>query len=245
MSHKVELLEGALIISDAHYSTSRPELLSLIKDIHSKRIITSQLILMGDIFDALFREVPKTLQNNEEMIKLLNEISQDTELIYLEGNHDFNLAQIFTDAKVVSLKEQPFICQFKDKKVALAHGDFDVGRVYSIYTTLIRSSIVLSLLSFIDRLTNHSILNKLNLYLDKKDDCKEFVGFEAYIQKRKLQQYECEYFIEGHFHQNKSFVFEDFNYVNLAAFACNQRYFSVELIKDNELMIEENLYVEI
>ncbi|MDQ7069043.1 MAG: hypothetical protein Q9M40_14350 [Sulfurimonas sp.] len=68
MSHNIELQEGALLISDAHYSSSRPELLSLIKDIHSKKIPTTQLILMGDIFDALFGEVPTTQEKNREMI---------------------------------------------------------------------------------------------------------------------------------------------------------------------------------
>jgi len=245
MSHNIELQEGALIISDAHYSTARPQFLSLVKDIHSKKIPTSQLILMGDIFDALFIQVPKTQDNNKEIIELLNLISKDTELIYLEGNHDFNLQGIFLNAKVICLKEQPLICSYKDKRVALAHGDFDNGISYKAYTAFIRNSLVLFLLNFINTLTNNFILNKLNAYLDKKDDCKEFIGFESYIKNRQLDTFECEYFIEGHYHQNKSFSFLKFNYINLAAFACNQRYFTVKSFKNNELMIDENEYVEI
>lgn len=245
MSHNIELKEGALIISDAHYSSSRPELLALIKDIHSKKILISQLILMGDIFDALFKQVPKTQDNNKEVIKLLNEISEETELIYLEGNHDFNLQGIFLNAKIIGLNEQPIICSFKDKRVALAHGDFDIGIAYKIYTSFIRNSLMLFLLNFINTLTNNYILNKLDTYLDKKDDCKEFIGFETYIKNRQLDVFKCEYFIEGHYHQNMSFSYPKFNYINLAAFACNQRYFTVKLIKDNELKIDENKYMEI
>ncbi|MDF1882689.1 UDP-2,3-diacylglucosamine hydrolase [Sulfurimonas sp. SAG-AH-194-C21] len=245
MSHNIELQEGALIISDAHYSTARPKLLSLIKDIHSKKIITPQLILMGDIFDALFIQVPKTQENNREMIELLNEISEEIELIYLEGNHDFNLQNIFLNAKVISLKEQPIICSFQDKKVALAHGDFDIGVSYQIYTAFIRNSLVLNVLNIINSLTNNFILTKLDSYLDEKDDCKEFIGFETYTQGRRLDTFGCKYFIEGHYHQNKSFSFSKLNYINLAAFACNQRYFTVKSTKDNELVIDENIYVEI
>ena len=245
MSHNIELKEGALIISDAHYSSSRPELLSLIKDIHSQKIITSQLVLMGDIFDALFKEVPKTQENNVEMIKLLNEISEKIELIYLEGNHDFNLQAIFLNAEIIPLKGQPLICSYKDKRVALAHGDFDIGLFYKIYTALIRNSFILYLLNKIDTWTSNSILKRLDSYLNTKDDCKEFIGFEEYIKNRNLNKFKCEYFIEGHYHQNRSFSFEQLNYINLAAFACNQRYFIVKSSKDNELMIDENLYVEI
>ncbi len=245
MSHNIQLKIGALIISDAHYSKERPELLALIKDIHANKIQTKQLLLMGDIFDTLFVEVKETQKQNKELIELLNEINKEIELIYLEGNHDFNLKNIFPDAKVVPLAEQPFKLQYKNKNIALAHGDFDIGLAYTLYSFLIRNSFVLSFLSLVNRLTNNFILNKLDAYLRKKDDCKEFVGFDSYIRNRNLQKYACEYFIEGHYHQNRSFDFGVFKYVNLAAFACNQRYFIVKLSEDNELDIEENSYVEI
>ena len=241
MSHNLELQEGAFVIADAHYSHLRPELLSLIKDIHSKKLLPSQLIFMGDVFDALFGNVPYTHKINEEMITLINEINEEMEVIYLEGNHDFNLRPIFPNAKIFSLSEQPVRCSYQDKKVCLAHGDFDVGFSYGLYSSLIRNSAVLFLLKTIDSLTNHSILKKLDSFLSKKDDCKEFVGFEDFISKRQLEGFECDYFIEGHYHQNRSFGFHKFNYINLAAFACNQRYFIVKSLKDKELLYEEKL----
>ena len=245
MSHNIELQEGALIISDAHYSSGRPQLLELIKDIDAKKITPPQLILMGDIFDALFLEVPQTQENNQEMIELLQRISQDISVIYLEGNHDFNLAAIFPHARVTPLSAQPLVCSYKDKKVALAHGDFDVGVIYKLYTQLIRNSIVLQLLNYIDRVGNHFILKKLDTFLAKKDDCKEFVGFEEYVKARNLEKYACDYFIEGHYHQNRSFRIKNFTYINLAAFACNQRYFIVKSSEDKKLFLEEKSYQEI
>lgn len=241
MSHNLELQEGAFVIADAHYSHLRPELLSLIKDIHSKKLLPSQLIFMGDVFDALFGNVPYTHKINEEMITLINEINKEIEIVYLEGNHDFNLAPIFPNAKIFSLSEQPVNCRYKDKKVCLAHGDFDVGFSYSLYSSLIRNRAVLFSLKTIDSLTNHSILKKLDKFLSKKDDCKEFMGFKEFISKRQLEKFGCDYFIEGHFHQNSTYDFEKFNYINLAAFACNQRYFIVKSIKDKELLYEEKL----
>ena len=242
MSHKqVEILEGAFVISDAHYSHLRPELLSLIKDIHSKKILPTQLILMGDIFDALFGEVPYTHIVNKEMISLINEISREIDVVYLEGNHDFNLSSVFLNAKVIPLNQQPLICSYQGKKICLAHGDFDVSFSYNVYSSIIRNRLVLQLLKTMDSITNNIILKKLDNFLAKKDDCKEFIGFKDFIFKRHLEQYKCDYFIEGHFHQIRSFSFRDCNYTNLAAFACNQRYFIVKSVNDKELLYEEQL----
>ena len=245
MSHKLELLEGACIISDAHYSKTRVELLSLIKDIASKKLLPSQLILMGDVFDALFGEIQHTHNENSEIIKLINEISLEIEVLYLEGNHDFNLMDIFPKAKVIAFAQQPISCKFKNQSVSLAHGDFDIGFLYKLYTLLIRSSAVLLFLKFINAMSNNAILKELDRHLAKKEDCNEFDGFREYIQNRSLQKYESDCFIEGHYHQNIAFNFDNFNYINLAAFACNQRYFIVKSSQDNKLVLEEKSYKEI
>lgn len=244
MSHKtevnsaIEILEGAFIVADAHYSHQRPQLLDFIKDIHSKRLQPTQLILMGDIFDALFGGVPFTEKTNKEMIKLLNEISLEIEVIYLEGNHDFNLKKIFPHVKVFPISMQPVTCRYGNKKILLAHGDIESDIGYRIYTALIRNPFILFLLTIIDTISGHYILKRLDNYLSKKDDCKEFTGLREYMSKRLENKYSCDYFVEGHFHQNKSIKFDDFTYINLGVFACNQRYFIVKS-SDIELLQEK------
>jgi len=101
----IELQEGAFIISDAHYSHQRGELLDFIKEIQSKQLVITQLILMGDIFDALFGGIDFTYKVNQELIDLINKISLEIDVIYLEGNHDFNLSKIFPHCKVYSIQE--------------------------------------------------------------------------------------------------------------------------------------------
>lgn len=96
MSHNIEIKEGAFVVADAHYSYLRPHLLNFLKEIHSKKLQPTQLLFLGDIFDTLFGAIPYTAKINQEAIKLLNEISQEIELIYLEGNHDFNLKKYFS-----------------------------------------------------------------------------------------------------------------------------------------------------
>ncbi len=240
MSHNVHILEGAYFISDAHYSYKRPELLDLIKAIHLKELQPTQLIFMGDIFDALFGSISNTLKNNQDMVKIINEISQSIEVIYLEGNHDFNLKDVFPYAKIFTIKQQPITCMYEDKKILLAHGDFESNFGYRAYTWLIRNPLILPVLNLLNNVFNDFVLKNLNKYLNVKDDCKEFIGLRKFISKRLEGKYSCDYFIEGHLHQNKIIKFDGFTYINLAAFACNQRYFIVKSSKELELLQEKN-----
>jgi len=235
----IEIKEGAFVVSDAHYSHFRPQFLEFIKAIHSKKLQSTQLIFLGDIFDILFYQIPYSQEINREAIQLINEISQEIEVIYLEGNHDFNLKYIFPHAKVFPISKQPVACGFDGKKVLLAHGDFGSVLQYRIYTAIIRNPFTLYFLRGVDFILNHLIIKKLDNYLSKKEDCKEFIGFREFVLKRLENRYDCDYFIEGHFHQNKIMVFDKFRYINLGVFACNQRYFSVKSSKDIELLEEK------
>lgn len=239
----IELKEGAFVISDAHYSHIRPHFLDFLKAIQAKKLQPTQLILMGDIFDTLFGNVPYTQEINFEAVKILNEISDEIEVIYLEGNHDFNLKTIFPKVKIFGINEQPVSVKYNKKSVLLAHGDIQSPMLYNIYTAVIRNPFVISVLNLIDSISGHAIINWLDEYLSKKDDCKEFSGFKVFIEKRLSKNYSCDYFVEGHFHQNKMLEFENFIYINLAAFACNQRYFIVKSFEDVEI-IEENIFLK-
>jgi len=242
MSHNaIKIQEGAFVIADAHYSHLRSELLEFIKEIHSKKLKPTQLIFMGDIFDALFGGIKYTEEENRELIDLIEDIAGFIEVIYFEGNHDFNLQAVFDKVKIFTISQQPVLCSYDDKKVYLAHGDFDGGFGYLVYTSLIRNRVLLFILRIIDNLTNNAILKFVDKHLSKKNDCNEFTGFESFVENRIANKYECAYFIEGHYHQNRSFKVNDLTYINLAAFACNQRYFIVKSFKDKELL-EENTF---
>jgi UDP-2,3-diacylglucosamine hydrolase len=242
MSHKtIELKEGAFIVSDAHFSPSRPELLDFIKAIYTKQLQPTQLVLMGDIFDTLFGGIDFTYIQNSELIRLINKISQEIEVFYLEGNHDFNLKSVFPNATIFPIQMQPIMTKYRDKKVYLAHGDFDGAFFYKFYTAFIRNPFNLFILKYIDMVLNHAILKYVDNHLGKKEDCNEFTDFKYFIKERFQGRFVADYFIEGHFHQNKSFNINDMYYVNLAAFACNQRYFIIKYSKDNNI-VEEKIF---
>ena len=77
----IKIKEGAFLISDAHYSDLRPELLGFLEDIESTKVEVPQLILMGDICDALFGGIEKTYKENQKIIRCINQISQRIEVV--------------------------------------------------------------------------------------------------------------------------------------------------------------------
>ncbi len=238
-----ELKPGALLVADAHYSDKRPELLGFLKAVAAKELPATQLILMGDIFDLLFGGIPVTQQRNAEAVATIRQIASEMEVVYLEGNHDFQLSRVFPQIKVFPLNRQPVACRFGDRNVLLAHGDWGTDLGYRIYTAMIRSRTVLWILNLINSLSSQAIIKWLDNYLDQKEDCSEFNGFEAYIKGRieRLDLTNIDDFIEGHFHQNKGFEAGNCRYFNLGAFACNQRYYEVQSVKDQKLL-KEALY---
>ena len=90
----LSIKQNSIFVADSHFNEKNRELLTFLEKIESKVIITSQLFLMGDIFDFLSCECKYFIKQNIEVITLLNKLSNDLEIIYLEGNHDFLLASI-------------------------------------------------------------------------------------------------------------------------------------------------------
>ncbi len=242
----IEIQEGALFVSDAHFNKPKGEdsFLSFLKHISQEQHRPPQLFLLGDIFDALFGGVPYTAVANEEAIELIEKIAADTQVVYLEGNHDFRLHSFFSkNVKIFPLKQQPLLCKARGKRVLLAHGDYDAPFGYRAYTALIRNPVVLFFLNIYDSLTNHSILNFVEKHMSKKEQCREFEWFDDFVKKRVQKGLACDVYIDGHFHQNKSYRFNTLHYINLGAFACNQRYFVVKFIQD-EIRLEEHTLAE-
>jgi len=235
--------EGAFFVADAHYNKkSNPYFLEFLKKIDKKELNPSQLFLVGDIFDALFGGVAYTAKDNQEVIDLLIKISKDTEVIYFEGNHDFRLVKFFPkNIKIFPFAKQPAVFACNGKKVAISHGDFDAPLGYKIYTALIRNRVVLFFLNIYDSLTSHSILKFVDKHMSKKEECKKLSWFDDFIKQRVKKFKCCDIYIDGHFHQNKTYSFENIKYINLGAFACNQRYFVVKLLQNEFILAQEYL----
>ena len=221
------LKEGAWLIADAHYAHYNTSLYDFLSKLEPEDL-PPQMIFMGDIFDLLFGHAPNSIESNRKMVDLLERISMQTEVVYLEGNHDFGLKEIFGNTiKIVERSQQPLIAIFADRRIALHHGDILQGIGYEIYTAWIRNRWVDRILNRIDTICNGAIIRWLENYNRKKRPCYRIEGFEERMRERMKimkEKYSFDIWIDGHYHQNVMFRFTDVEYVNLPAFACSGSY---------------------
>ncbi|HIP11706.1 MAG TPA: UDP-2,3-diacylglucosamine diphosphatase [Arcobacter sp.] len=222
----LNLKKDAIFIADSHYNHQRIDFENIMNDILSNKIETSQLFLMGDMFDFLCDEVSYFKKINQNVISKINQISQNIEVIYLEGNHDFNLKEIFPDIVLIKRENQPFIIEYNDEYIALSHGDIFTAFSYNVFTSIMRNKYFLKFLNMID--ISSFISKYFENKLVKKEICHDIDNFQLFAKNRiKLyQQYDAiSYIIEGHFHQGKRYL----NYINIPSLACDNFYTKVKI----------------
>ncbi|ADR33230.1 metallophosphoesterase [Sulfuricurvum kujiense DSM 16994] len=234
------LQEGAILIADAHCAPWRTSFIDFLHALESDKIVTPQLILMGDIFDMLYGPIQRSYRYSTEGIDLLNRLGKKIEIIYLEGNHDFLLTDLFPGITVIRREEQPIVMDYEGKKVALSHGDSSMGWGYELYTALIRNPLLLAFLRMLDTLGGGFIVSWLEEQMKRKSHCRNIDDFERLTEQRLsgFKSGSADVLIEGHFHQNRSIKFPQFDYINVGAFACNERYFTVQSNQNKTLLRE-------
>jgi UDP-2,3-diacylglucosamine hydrolase len=219
--------ESAIFIADSHYNLNKDKLKEILFNIKLKKIDTKQLFLMGDIFDFLSDDISYFQKQNKNIIDLINDLSSQIEVIYLEGNHDFNLNLTFPNILVISREYQPLLCKLNNQKIALAHGDIFMPKSYEFFTNFIRSQATGKILNLLD--INNFIFKKLDLWLLNKNICEDMKDFNNFAQNRinlYQQKYDIDIIIEAHYHQDKRYK----NYINLPSLFCNKKYFSAKEI---------------
>ncbi len=235
-----KIKNGAVFIADAHEDVKKDDFYRFLQQIESKAIDTTQLFLMGDMFDLLVGKVEYSVKKYKKYIDLIERIALHVELFYFEGNHDFALSNLFENVKVIPIQLQPmkFVLE-DDTLVYLSHGDRYSGFSYNTYTWLIRSPLLLTALNFINKKKDNYLSKRIEDDQLRKKLCTKIENFEDIINS-KIPHYNAKqnsYIVEGHYHQNYNFSKNSINYINLAAFACNQSYFIVECFQKEKFAL--------
>jgi UDP-2,3-diacylglucosamine hydrolase len=217
-----------IFVADAHLNHNRELFLDFLKALNLDEIKTEKIFFMGDMFDLLAYEISSSMEFYKEAIELINSISQTKDIFYFEGNHDFNLKDIFPKVKIFSIKQQPYL--YED--MLLSHGDSCEGVSYRVFHNIVRSSLFLKLIDTLDRCLNNNLFKRYILKESKRDIYKKIVNFDKKI-KQKVSLYDIDlsrvnFIIEGHYHQGESVECIDLKYINLKSFACGGVYYQYD-----------------
>jgi UDP-2,3-diacylglucosamine hydrolase len=207
---EVEIKNGAVFITDAHYKKGDKNFLDLLTSFIKNP--PPQIFFLGDIFHLLL-PFEFLYEYNKEAIELINKLAEKTKIYYIYGNHDFCIDEFFP--------EVIFADAFIDKKnsVYLSHGDLDSENIfYKIYTKAIRNKFVLKFLNYFTfNFANNWLFRKI---LNKPVKCNYYIS-NLHFNKN------FDYILIGHFHNLKKIN----NILILASFFCYKNYYIIQIEK--------------
>ena len=233
--------EGAIFLADAHENINRDGFLKFLRAVDSGEIKEPpQIFLLGDIFDFLTGEGEYTQKFYAEHLRLINKISQKVEIFYFEGNHDFNLREIFPRAKVYPNAAQPvkFICE-GGEAVQIAHGDLFLPRLTQFALLSLRNRTFLKFMDLLDRALKFKISKVILKSQEGKNLYKKMLNFKDIIAP-KIGFYAANLIIEGHYHQDEILYFGEKKYINLCSFGAGSKIYEVAK-SEKFMLIPKNL----
>jgi UDP-2,3-diacylglucosamine hydrolase len=208
------LKEGAIIVADSHFSLKKQQFLKFLEYINLLENKPSQLIFLGDNFDLLIGQIEEHKYKYHSIIKLINRLSNEIEIIYFEGNHDYNIANLFPNLDVIPIQKQPLLFKDGNLNFLFSHGDCYGNKSYQIFTKIIRNSMVVRLISLFN--INYYFVKKIEDKLEQKFICKKFDLKE--VAKKRILLFnnmfntifgKIDFVVEGHFHQSGKYKFDE------------------------------------
>ena len=230
----LSIKQGSIFVADSHYNQKNRQFLLFLKKLENKEIKTTQLFLMGDMIDFISGESKYFIKRNSEILELLNKLSNEIEIIYLEGNHDYNLKNLFPNINVIKRENQPVLGKLNNKTVSISHGDNFINWKYDLYCKLIRNTFFLKFMNFID--INFFISKKIENALVKKNICHKMKNFEHIVSKR-IKSYKTDIIVEGHYHQGDIYNIDEKKYINIPSLCCQKSFTRFK----NKTFLNENL----
>lgn len=207
----LEIKSDAIFIADSHTQNGRDSLILALQKMENS--VPSQIFLLGDISNILVGNLKSSVKSNEMLLNTIDSLSQKAQIIYFEGNHDFNLEGILPNVIKIPRKNQPIIANYGDKIVLIAHGDIFLNKKYEIYIKILSAKITAKILNALDTVT----FGKLYMLIEKKVQSKKIHllhdNMAIYtLIKRRIECYQnyvlhhnlrVDLVIEGHFHLGK------------------------------------------
>lgn len=221
----LKLNSDAIFIADSHFSPTHAK--GFLDYLQSLTTPPSQMVLMGDIAQMLLGNLKSSITSNHALLSSLDKLEKKgTQIIWLEGNHDFFLSSIkkfklLEKTLFIPRKKQPLLATYKGETYSLAHGDLFLNRSYDFYIRALTS--IPRLLWCVDYLSGGEIYHEIEKKIECKPIARHDFHFFEFASKRieayqKHIQTPLKGIIEGHFHIGKKLDIYGITYVALPSF---------------------------
>jgi len=203
--NKISTKTHTLIISDLHLGSSVSRSKNAIDFL--KKTKFKKLILLGDIFESL--NFQKLIKTDWEFLSLITKLSKKSKVIWVEGNHDKGLTNIFssfTGARVY----KNYKWQYKKRKYLAIHGhQFDNFLVDNAILSFLANQIY----NFIQLIDFHDY--RISRFIKRKS--KGWLRLSRKVAQRailygKLKR--IDYIFCGHTHKTDQKIEKSISYYN-------------------------------
>lgn len=103
-----------------------------------------KLVIMGDFFDFWIGFNDVVYKEYKPVLKSLFALSESgVEIIYIEGNHDFEMGPYFTETLKAKVFENSCGLELDGKRIYMAHGDtINMTTGYQVFRSLLRGPLL-------------------------------------------------------------------------------------------------------
>lgn len=133
----------ALFLADAHLrQPSEPNYRAILDFLHGQSGRLDLLVLLGDIFEFWAGDRKQLHASYQPLYETLEaQVKGGTQLVYVEGNHDFDLGRQFTGRLGCRVIPDGGTLDLEGRRIYLAHGDLanPADRGYLLLRRLLRS----------------------------------------------------------------------------------------------------------
>lgn len=192
-----------LVIADLHITFNDNRENIILNFFDTIAVKYKRIIILGDFFEFWYGFKKVVISDYFKILTKLKDLKdKNIEIIYIEGNHDFNIGYFMEKILEINIYKEHFTCEINKKSFLFMHGDtinLDKDKFYSFLRLFLRSKFTEFLMNNIPPYIILSIAKHFSTtsrnYLSKNFNMTE-------ICNKIKEKYNYDFIIAGHFHKN-------------------------------------------
>jgi len=202
--------KNIIFIADTHLKSSESSTIAKLKSSLLQTDAKYNVVcFLGDIFELWLGHNSYFIKHYSSFIDLCRQlIDRGIEIIFIEGNHEYNTKQFFSSYLGISCWRGPLKIRLNNKSVLLTHGDrlLNQGYLYNLFQFLTKNHYFTKIISYLFPSKTALLIGMGIAKLSRKKSSCKSVDYYFENLKKIIANYSEDILIFGHFHKNKHLV---------------------------------------